>query len=171
MKARSGLKAPAEPSCRPTKFIFQYHHLWRFFKNKYYLKPSHRLKAISGTLIIIVNSYNLDLIAISFKLIKMSINRPGCGLQENDDFRKIKAFLSKIPLYFFLQLSFIFRMFAKLACRPLKLLIKSTETLIHSTVAFRTPASNKMAIKSKLLLFTVIIIVPLIDFSLCDDIK
>ena len=28
-----------------------------------------------------------------------------------------------------------------------------------------------MAIKSKLLLFTIIIIVPLIDFSLCDDIK
>ena len=35
---------------------------------------------ISGTLIIIVNSYNLDLIAISLRLIKMSINRPGCGL-------------------------------------------------------------------------------------------
>ena len=77
--SRSGLKAPAEPSCRPKKFIFQYHHLWRFFKNKYYLKSSHRLKAISGRLIII-NSYNLILIAISLRLIKMSINRPGCGL-------------------------------------------------------------------------------------------
>ena len=39
-------------------------------------------------------------------------------------------------------------------------------------VIFRPPASNKMAIKSKLLLFDIIIIiVPLIDFSLCDDIK
>ena len=77
---RSGLKAPAEPSCR-AEFIFQYHHLWRsFFKNKYRLKLSHRLKAISGTLTIIVNSYNMDLIAISLRLIKMSINRPGCGL-------------------------------------------------------------------------------------------
>ena len=80
----SGLKAPAEPSCRPTWFIFQYHLLWR-------------LKAISGRLIIIVNSYNLILIAISLRLIKMSINRPGCGLQENDDFLEINAFLIKIP--------------------------------------------------------------------------
>ena len=31
----------------------------------------------------------------------MSINRPGCGLKENDDFREINAFLSKIPLNFF----------------------------------------------------------------------
>ena len=68
-------------------------------------------------------------------------------------------------------------MFAKLACRPLKFPIKSTETLIHSAVAFRDPTSNKMAIKSKLLLFIIIIIiiiiimVPLIDFSLCDDFK
>ena len=36
-------------------------------------------------------------------------------------------------------------MLAKLACRPLKFPIKSTETLIHSTVAFSHPASNKMA--------------------------
>ena len=49
--------------------------------------------------------------------------------------------------------------------------LKSTETLIHRAVFFRPPASNKMAIKSKLLLFTIITIVPLIDFSLCDDIK
>ena len=76
---RSGLKAPAEPSL-PTHIIYQNHHLWRFFKNKYYLKSSHRLKAISGTLLIIVKSYNLILIAISLRLIKMSINRPGCGL-------------------------------------------------------------------------------------------
>ena len=94
---RSGLKAPAEPSCRPTWFIFQYHLLWRFFKNKYYLKSLHRLKAISGRLIIIVNSYNLILIAISLRFIKMSINRLGCGLQENDDFLEINAFLIKIP--------------------------------------------------------------------------
>ena len=31
----------------------------------------------------------------------MSINRPGCGLSENDDFREINTFLSKIPLNFF----------------------------------------------------------------------
>ena len=31
----------------------------------------------------------------------MSINRPGCGLNENDDFREINAFLSKFPLIFF----------------------------------------------------------------------
>ena len=48
----------------------------------------------------IVNSYNLDLIDISLRLIKMTINRPVCGLKENDDFREITAFLSKIPLYF-----------------------------------------------------------------------
>ena len=30
----------------------------------------------------------------------MSINRPGCGLKENDDFREINAFLSNIPLNF-----------------------------------------------------------------------
>ena len=62
-------------------------------------------------------------------------------------------------------------MFAKLACGPLKFPIKSTETLIHSAVVFGPPASNKMAIKSKLLLVTFIIIVPLIDVTLCDDIK
>ena len=71
--SRSGLKAPAKPSCRPALFIFQYHPLWRFFKNKSYLKSSHRLKAISGTLTIIVNSYNLDLITISLRLLKMTI--------------------------------------------------------------------------------------------------
>ena len=66
---RSGLKVPAQPSCRPTLFIFQYPPLWRFFKNKFYLNSLHRIKAISGTLIIIVNSYNnLDLVAISLKL-------------------------------------------------------------------------------------------------------
>ena len=74
----------SESPCRaelPTQIvIFQYHHLWKFFTNKYYLKSSHRLRAISGTLKIIVNSYNLDLIAIQLRLIKMSINRPGCGL-------------------------------------------------------------------------------------------
>ena len=69
------------PDELPTCIVnFQYHPLWRFSKNKFYLKSSHRLKAISGSLIIIVNSYNLDLIAISLRLIKMSINRMGCGL-------------------------------------------------------------------------------------------
>ena len=31
----------------------------------------------------------------------MSINRPGCDLFENDDFREINTFLSKIPLNVF----------------------------------------------------------------------
>ena len=75
---RSGVKAPAEPSRRPTKFYFFL--ISSFFKNKFYLKSSHRLKAINGSLIIIVNRYNLDLIVISLKLIKMSINRTECGL-------------------------------------------------------------------------------------------
>ena len=35
-----------------------------FFINKFYLKSSHRLKSISGTIIIIVNNYNFDFIAI-----------------------------------------------------------------------------------------------------------
>ena len=50
------------------------------FINYFYLKSLHRLRAISGTLIIIVNRYNLDLISISLRLVKMSINRAGCGL-------------------------------------------------------------------------------------------
>ena len=45
--------------------------------------------------------YNLDLIAISLRLVKMSINRAGCGLLENALFGEINEFLSKIPLNFF----------------------------------------------------------------------
>ena len=74
----------SESPCRaelPTHIVyFSISSSVEIFKNKYYLKSSHRLKAISGTLIVIVNSYNLDLIAISLRLIKMSINSPGCGL-------------------------------------------------------------------------------------------
>ena len=33
----------------------------------------------------------------------MSIHRPRCGLYENDDFREIYAFLSKIPLNSFVN--------------------------------------------------------------------
>ena len=103
----------------------------------------------------------------------MSINSPGCGLSENDgDFREINIFLSKIPVNFF----FNYLLFSE--CLPNSLVDlsnfqkKSTETLIHSAVAFQTPAINKMAIKSQILLFTIIIIiVPLIHFSLCDVIK
>ena len=63
----SGLKATAEPSCRvPTYivYLFQIHPRWRFFINIFYLKSSHRLKSISGTIIIIVNNNNYDFIAI-----------------------------------------------------------------------------------------------------------
>ena len=37
----------------------------------------------------------------------MSINRPGCGLKENDGFREINAFLSKIPLKKFFNLNYL----------------------------------------------------------------
>ena len=76
----------------------------------------------------------------------MSINRPGCGLQEIDDFCEINAFLSKIPLNFF----FNYLLFSE--CLPNSLVdlsnfqLKSTETLIHSAVIFRPPASNKIKI-------------------------
>ena len=49
------------------------------------------------------------------------------------------------------------------------MLTMSTETMNRLAVAFRPPVSNKMEIKSKLLLFTVVINVPLIAFSLRDD--
>ena len=74
----------SESPCRaelPTCIVyFSISYSVEILKNKFYLKSSHRLKAISGTLIIIVNSYNLDLITISLRLLKMSINRTGCGL-------------------------------------------------------------------------------------------
>ena len=59
-------------------------------------------------------------------------------------------------------------MFAKLACGPLKFPIKINWNLDSFSCGFQTPLR---AIKSKLLLITIIIFVPLIDFSLCDDIK
>ena len=65
----------SESPCRAAdthSLFFQYHHLWRFYKHKYFQKSSHRLKALSGTLIIIVNSYNLDLIDTS--LLKVNQN-------------------------------------------------------------------------------------------------
>ena len=49
----------------------------------------------------IVNSYNLDLITISLRIIKMSINRTRCGLLEDGHSCEINAFLSKIPLNLF----------------------------------------------------------------------
>ena len=57
-----GLKAPAEPS---HSLFFNIILCGDFSKNKFYLKSSLRLKAISGTFIIIVKSYNLGLITIS----------------------------------------------------------------------------------------------------------
>ena len=74
----------SESTCRaeqPTHIVYFFNIILcgDLFKNKFYLKSSHRVKAISGTLIIIVHCYNLDLIAISLRLIKISINRTGCG--------------------------------------------------------------------------------------------
>ena len=44
--------------------FFQIHPQWRFFINNFYLKSSHRLKSIIGTIIILVNNNNFDFIAI-----------------------------------------------------------------------------------------------------------
>ena len=96
----------------------------------------------------------------------MSINRPGCGLLENDDFREINAFLSTIPLNFF-SIIFYFQNVCQTGLWTSQI---SNKNQLRPWF-FGHPASNKMAIKSKLLLFTIIIIVQLIDFSLCDDIK
>ena len=58
----SGLKAPAEPSCRvPTYIVYFFKFI--LFINIFYFKSSHRLKWISGTIIIIVNYNNFDFIA------------------------------------------------------------------------------------------------------------
>ena len=61
----------AESPCRAEllgadlhSLFVQIHPGWRFFINNFYLKSSHRLKSISGTIIIIVNNYNFDFIAI-----------------------------------------------------------------------------------------------------------
>ena len=52
-----------------------------FLKNKNIILKIRRSKVTDyAALIIIVNSYNSDLIAISLILIKISINRTGCGL-------------------------------------------------------------------------------------------
>ena len=56
---------PAElPSTDLHSVFFQIHLRWRFFINIFYLKSSHRLKSISGTIIIIVNKNIFDFIAI-----------------------------------------------------------------------------------------------------------
>ena len=58
----------SESPCRaepPTYIVYFFNIILCGDFNKFYLKSSHRLKAINGSLIIIVNSYNLDLIVIS----------------------------------------------------------------------------------------------------------
>ena len=56
---------PSELPCADLySLFFQSRHRWRFFINNLYLKSSHRLKSISGTIIIIVNFNNFDFIAI-----------------------------------------------------------------------------------------------------------
>ena len=52
------------PSADLHSLFFQIHPRWRFFINILYLKSSHRLKSISGTIIIIANNNNFDFIAI-----------------------------------------------------------------------------------------------------------
>ena len=52
------------PSADLHSLFFQIHPRWRFFINIFYLKSSHRLKSISGTIIIIVNNNDFDFIAI-----------------------------------------------------------------------------------------------------------
>ena len=51
------------PSADLYSLFFQIHPRWRFFINNFYLKLSHRLKSISGTIIIIVNNNIFDFIA------------------------------------------------------------------------------------------------------------
>ena len=60
-----GSESPC-PANLPTyiAYFFQIHPHWRFFKDNFYLKSSHRLKLTSGTIIIIVNNNNFDFIAI-----------------------------------------------------------------------------------------------------------
>ena len=60
----SGLKAPAELSAYLHSLFFHIHRRWRFLINYFYLKTSHRLKSISGKIIIMVRNYNFDFIAI-----------------------------------------------------------------------------------------------------------
>ena len=71
VQSQSFLKVGSESPCRAElpsadlhSLFFQIHPWWRFFINIFYLKLSHRLKSISGTIIIIVNNNNLDFIAI-----------------------------------------------------------------------------------------------------------
>ena len=59
-----GSESPAEPSADLHSLFVQIHPGWRFFIYIFYLKSSHRLKSISGTIIIIVNNYIFDFIAI-----------------------------------------------------------------------------------------------------------
>ena len=67
IKSMVGSESPcgAElPSADLHSLFFQIHPRWRFFINNFYLISSHRLKSISGTIIIIVNNNNFDFIAI-----------------------------------------------------------------------------------------------------------
>ena len=53
------------PSADLHSLFFQIHPRWRFFINILYLKSSsQRLKSISGTIIILIDNNNFDLIAI-----------------------------------------------------------------------------------------------------------
>ena len=66
IERRSGLKAPSEPSCRvPTYIVYFFKFILGgdFSLIFFYLKSSHRLKSISGTIIIIVDNNNFDFIA------------------------------------------------------------------------------------------------------------
>ena len=65
-EVRSESPCSAElPSADLHSLFFQIHPRWRFFINNFYLKSSHRLKSISGTIIIIiVNNNKFDFIAI-----------------------------------------------------------------------------------------------------------
>ena len=64
---RSGLKAPAKPSCQvPTYIVFFFSNSSsvEIFHKYFYLISLNRLKSISEPIIIIVNNNNFDFIAI-----------------------------------------------------------------------------------------------------------
>ena len=42
--------------CQPTSLFFLIHPRWRFSINDFYLKSSHKLKSICGTIIIVNNN-------------------------------------------------------------------------------------------------------------------
>ena len=72
------------PSADLHSLFFQIHPRWRFFNDIFYLKSSHRLKSISGTIIIIVNNNIFDFIAILAENDRpVSLTSVSCKIMEH----------------------------------------------------------------------------------------